>query len=332
MIIFFTSFSILFAFFRPINTFDEPIQYASLLIVVLCIQYKKYWIGMIFLTIAVLTRETSIFLYPGLGLMMCGALLSQKLWRKVKNFFCKQSGDISLPPSKGEFSRDLEKSPLEVGGGVVRWCVQNFSKIALFIFPLIVYSITTPLVLNSKHVLAAAASYATQDRWQQWRYNFHDAQYTLESFASCLIVLALPIVCVVLYKKFFSVSEMEKKLIFAGLCTAIINTPLVFSLALAQEARLFALPLIFIWPILGKICSKIVYQAVRNFTQHFFIKLSIVLVSIPVWYVVAFRWYEPTFSGGFGWAYQIYIFLEALFITFLIVSFGRNKRIESFSC
>ncbi|MGS0524018.1 hypothetical protein ACU8V7_01325 [Zobellia nedashkovskayae] len=41
----------------------------------------------------------------------------------------------------------------------------------------------------------------------------------------------------------------QNSFVYAFLLTLIINTPLVFMTAFARESRLFALPLLFIWPM-----------------------------------------------------------------------------------
>jgi hypothetical protein len=284
--LFFITFSILFAFFRPISSFDEPIHYIFLLTTLICLYYKKYGWGTVALSLAVIGRETTVFLYPGLALLVFGTLSPKRLWE--------------------EFLKPV----------VLK---KNLSKVTLFIIPVIVYSIVIPLVLKYRNRLGAAGSYLVKDRWEQWLYNVHDFRYGFEAIISAVAVVALALISVILYKKFFSLTESQKRMANAGIVSIIINTPIVFATAYAQEARLFALPLVFLWPLMGKLVSELGCLAIRNFKKHSVLKVLILLISALIWYVVAFRVYQPTFSGGSGWLYQTYVFIELNLISFLLV-------------
>ncbi|WP_209399957.1 hypothetical protein [Pseudozobellia sp. WGM2] len=68
MLVYFVSFSIFFAFFPPVFTYDEPLQYC-LIFSSLILLFKKKWIWFIvFFTLALVARETSALLVPAMGL------------------------------------------------------------------------------------------------------------------------------------------------------------------------------------------------------------------------------------------------------------------------
>lgn len=63
---YFLTFSVLFAFFSPIYTYDEPLQYCFILLALLAL-LRQHWIGYVFcFTLASISRETSLLLLPAL--------------------------------------------------------------------------------------------------------------------------------------------------------------------------------------------------------------------------------------------------------------------------
>ena len=76
MVIFFLCFSNIFAFFVPIYSYDEPLQYFFILLSLIYF-FKKKWLYFILLfSISIMARESSIILLPGLWLL---SLNEQKL-------------------------------------------------------------------------------------------------------------------------------------------------------------------------------------------------------------------------------------------------------------
>jgi hypothetical protein len=64
VLIFYFSFTILFAFFIPIATFDEPAQYFFVLLSYYFILKRKYLYFVAFFSLAIIARESSLFLLP----------------------------------------------------------------------------------------------------------------------------------------------------------------------------------------------------------------------------------------------------------------------------
>ena len=66
MVAYFLTFSVLFAFFPPIFTYDEPVQYCLVFLALIAF-YKQKWIPyLLFFTLAMISRETTALLVPGL--------------------------------------------------------------------------------------------------------------------------------------------------------------------------------------------------------------------------------------------------------------------------
>jgi hypothetical protein len=152
--------------------------------------------------------------------------------------------------------------------------------------------------------------YLEKERFLEWRYSFQNWQFAKESFVMALAVLA-PWVCMAYYSiKYKLFSNTRRLLIYGFIITCIINTPISFVAARAQEARIFALPVIFLWPLAGEfllvyiqVCKKYLAE-ISNLWRGVYFIVSLIFA----WYI-AFIFFDPTHSGIAGYAFQIYIFL-----------------------
>jgi len=83
--------------------------------------------------------------------------------------------------------------------------------------------------------------------------NFQDQKYAIESLFSLALAIGVHLYFLLSYLSNNVLTSLDKKLIKSFLLTALINTVIVLISTLARETRLFALPLVFLWPIFGKI-------------------------------------------------------------------------------
>ena len=87
--VYFLSFSVLFAFFPPVFSYDEPMQYCFILLSLTAFVQKK-WIGFVTIfTLALISRETSMLLLPALIFFMPGL-------QKIR-IFSKEHGRLCVP-------------------------------------------------------------------------------------------------------------------------------------------------------------------------------------------------------------------------------------------
>lgn len=70
--VYFLSFSVLFAFFPPVFSYDEPLQYCFILLAWIAFVQKKWHWYVPFFTLALISRETSMLLLPALQFFMPG--------------------------------------------------------------------------------------------------------------------------------------------------------------------------------------------------------------------------------------------------------------------
>ena len=70
MVAYFLTFSVLFAFFPPIFTYDEPVQYCFVFLALIAFYQRKWPFYLLCFTLAMISRETSALLIPGLMVLV----------------------------------------------------------------------------------------------------------------------------------------------------------------------------------------------------------------------------------------------------------------------
>jgi hypothetical protein len=95
MAAYFLSYSVLFSFFPPVFSYDEPVQYCCILLAILALLRQKWLLYIPLFTLALLARETSVLLLPGLVYIFGRAPNSTST--APFGFDFKNSGKIILP-------------------------------------------------------------------------------------------------------------------------------------------------------------------------------------------------------------------------------------------
>ena len=216
--------TVLFAWFDPMYTYDEPIQYAALLIALLALLRGQHLAFILSFTVAVIARETSAILLPGL------AWLTRDQWRR------------SWPA-----------------------LVAPLGLFALFAFWII------------QHQGIADSTIADLGgRLGFFGFNFGTWSMAGESLSYLVLVLALPVFLLYRYGRSGKPSPQDRAQLQAFWVTLVLNTLVVLVAAKAREARLFALPMILGWPLLGK---AVLAEINRAGTPHSFLAF----LRKPLW-------------------------------------------------
>jgi len=66
-ILFYSSFTILFCYFTPMDSYNDPVQYFCFFLTLLALNKKRYAWMVLLLFVALLERETTLFLLPGIA-------------------------------------------------------------------------------------------------------------------------------------------------------------------------------------------------------------------------------------------------------------------------
>ena len=279
------SFSILFAWFPNIFSYDEPLQYMLLFLSLGLLVDNKIYFSVLAFVCAVLVRENSIFLLPGF------ALISRHLF-----------------PQKGI-------KPV-LGFGIAS------------VGALVLKNMLTP----DKNIVNDAGLLSSR-RMEHLTYNFQNPEFTTETLLVPIITVLLPLTIV-----FVMVCVKKNKVYLASfLLTFVINTILVILLARAREARLFALPLIFIWPLINNDIILIIKSRIMDANSWKNIIISILLgtVSIAIAHYIAFHLYIPTAIIEYpelAKKIQIYFFISMLLaiVVFLFTVFRKRNITQLF--
>jgi len=286
---YFLTFSIVFAFFPPVFSYDEPLQYCFLFLSILAVIDGKWLYFCMFFFLSMIARESSVFLFPGFILIGLG---------------------LKTLPS------------FRVSSSVIRKWLLLFLPIPLYILYLIIFFWKTGLWAES--------STLEGNRLECLDDNFGTLAKTIETLFSFLLVLGpgLYLLFVIQGSKAY-ITVMQKRFIQAFFIGLVINTPIIMTATLARESRLFALPLIFLWPLAGQLFWKeftlltradVYLDVFRNWTNRFYL-----LALCGLNYLISFKVYVPSFPAKDNF-FNEYLFLTLLFISvhFLFWRFPQN--------
>lgn len=297
MIVFYLSFSILFAFFPSIYSYDEPLQYLFILLSILLLKKQKFILFLMFLFFSYLSKESSLFLYPSILLF--------------------------LIPGKNESGHKyFEKSYIK--------------KVILSLIPLVLYMLFELIHLRNINLLVSSKEYLLQTNITHFKYNFQNIQFAIESIVSIFLSMGLQFLIVYYYLEYNDIKNDDLPIIYSSLLIFVINTPIVLMAAKARETRLFTLPLIVLWPILGKYLLKIIslikineiYHIIKNkkFIIFNLINILSLLTLIFISYLFVKDVYEPT-DVSFAVGFKIYLLLE-IFLILLYVFLIKMRKLQ----
>ena len=209
------SFPNFFAFVPPMYTFDEPLQMLTLFAAGCCLPRPALWRPDAGAWPSSPSHNIPYALLAGL----CMGL----------SWWARESGLLLLPILAGLYLPQAGKQE-RVGLGI---------------------TVLTALGVLILGRLATGPATTTEDLWQwQARFsnlqaNFRNTDYTVETLVGIFLVLAWPLVLL------RSLLGRYRLLTMGFAVSLVINTLMVLLMAKAREARLFALPLMLVWPLLG---------------------------------------------------------------------------------
>ncbi|MCM4166998.1 hypothetical protein KCTC52924_01854 [Arenibacter antarcticus] len=289
LVFFFMTFSIVFSFFPPIFTYDEPLQYCLLLLSILAFINNKWGYYVLFFSLAIIARESSVFLIPGIVIIGLG------------------SGLVS----------------------VKHWSLKEIRKWVLLFLPIPIYTVYLLLFLWNTGLWQETSDIAAS-RFQCVQDNFGTMASAKETLFSFILVLGPVFYLLLMAQRTMRFKGLQKRYIKAFILAVIVNTPIVMLATLAREARLYALPLIFLWPLVGQLFGKELmlmckaqlyldcFRSLRN-------KLYL-LGSVTLNYWISFKVYVPSFPSKDNF-FNEYFFIMLLLISihFILHNYHRNQ-------
>jgi hypothetical protein len=248
LVAFFLSFTVLFSFVSPNDSYDEAAQYLFLFLGLNALVSAGDFSFALFFFFALLARETSVLLLPGM------LLLGWRGWRSSWKF-------------------------------------------------------VLPVAAFSLYYFSREAS-ADPNRLYYWARNFQNAKVAWESLVSFGIALALPLALLLsAWRLGLTNARAHGSWIRAFFVSLALNGPAVFATAYARESRLFALPLVFLWPL----CGGFVGDTARAWREkRIRCGLSPISIFAAAGLLVALFYYRPGYRFG---GYEI---LAPLYLAMLI--------------
>jgi hypothetical protein len=255
VILFFLSFSILFAFFPPIYSYDEPLQYLFVFLSILPVLRSNWAYYILFFSLSLITRESSVILLPGIAILALVPL--------------NQSTVLS-------------------------------KKLLLLLLPIFIYIFYLYYFISANDITTASKQ-DFSERLMHFEGNFRNLKFTAESVVSFILAIGFHTYILYCYTRRNLLSAIEKSFVAAFILVLAINTLVVILTTQARETRLFALPLVFLFPFLGKFILK-EYQYLRTkiaraTTGEIFKCLPFLLISILLIVGVTNRVYFQTIGS-----------------------------------
>ncbi|MCK0146456.1 hypothetical protein MWU78_12445 [Arenibacter sp. F26102] len=287
---YFLTFSILFAFFPPVFSYDEPLQYCLIMLSIMALIQEKWRHYVPLFLMATIARESTVFLWPGLVIIFSGLSLK----------------------SKNMWSPTIRK------------------KLFLLFLPLPLYGIYLGIFLWATGIWKETSE-VVANRLSCYFQNFGTYSSSVETIVSFFLVLGPSLYFLYMSIKPKAFTLLEKKYVLAFLLALVINSPIVMAATLARETRLFALPLFFIWPLVGQLFGKELRLLIRPYLYLDCIKdwrysmLLLLLSSIS--YAVAFRLYIPSFPSKDNFFNEyLFVMLLIMSVHFVLVTFKEKNR------
>lgn len=298
-------FSNIFAFFPPIYTYDEPLQFSLILSAMLwlpspCFETDNH-------LLQTTENKHAIKSVPGyvdiLKFFLFGLLLGL-------SFVCRETGVVILPAVffvYGFFPHGLS----------IRLFQEHRNRLLIFgiaISLLMVWFWKQQWLI--KHPLAASDQglWQVEARIKNLSQNFYDSTYTLETISGFLLVLTLPFV--LSWRVLFT-----NKLVFTGILISIlINTAVVLTMAKAREARLFALPLLMVWPMISLVRHSFRKPARNSIT------IPVLLSGISLSIYFSLYAYTGTILTATYEFFKIYILIYCIVILILLLTLNFSKQ------
>lgn len=290
-LLFFLCFPIIFMFFVPIYTYDEPLQLVFVFAALLAFFKQKQALFLILFTVSVFVRESSLLLLPAIFVLKFPSVRLSTIFSVVK---------------------------------------ANLMYVLFLVSPAIVYFGAIKIYVNYFNIQQVEAQ-ENAIRWMCLLQNFESDKSVFESIAAFFLVLLIPVYFIVTTKATELFTSKNKGLVKAFIITLVVNTLIAYSMTKVREARILMLPLVFLWPVFSAVFfSKIkIFFISKNWIN--FLKNPIIVLSFLVLmcfnYYLAFLKYETTIGNEKHHVFKYYFFaLLTVFFIHVCLSIANKQK------
>jgi hypothetical protein len=286
--LFYLSFSVLFSFFPPVYSYDEPLQYLFIYLSLISLLHGNWILYVFFFSISLIARESSLILLPSFVI-------------------------LSLTQDK-KFTVYLK-------------------RVIVLAIPVILYA-SFLYIYISKTNIEEASKQDFLDRFSHFFGNFRNLKFTIESVASFILAIGFQSYMLFCYVSRKLLPTIEKKYIAAFITALIINTIVVILTTQARETRLFTLPLVFLFPFLGRyliseyifIRNKILLVPKNEILRSLLILT--VLISITIC-ITSYFYFQTIGSQSENLFNEYAAIASSLFFSHFIFRFVLNSKVEA---
>jgi hypothetical protein len=288
---YFLSFPILFMFFPPVYSYDEPLQFCLIFLSLIYFFKEAYWKFSFIFGVSLITRESGIIILPALFFVF------------VYNW-------------KNSLLQNFTNKKVLI-------------KCASFTLSILLYGSYLLYFTRNSKVNEASKEYFLQ-RLSYIKWNFQNSEFAIESIGGFLLVFAIPIYFYFIRRNKKDITGIkERKMLMAFFITLIINTAIVYLNTKAREVRLFLIPMFFLWPIFGslffnEISLFLKFDQYKNVFLNLKRSLIFFLMTLINLYL-SFILYHPT-AGPKKGVFNLYMFISftAILIHYML-SVQKNK-------
>jgi hypothetical protein len=290
-LLFFLCFPIIFMFFVPIYTYDEPLQLVFIFAALLAFFKQKQALFLILFTVSIFVRESSLLLLPAIFVLKFPTVRLNTIFSVVK---------------------------------------ANLMHVLFLVSPAIVYFGAIKIYVSYFNIQQVEAQ-ENAIRWMCLLQNFESDKSVFESIAAFFLVLLIPVYFIVTTKATELFKSKHKGLVKAFIITLVVNTIIAYSMTKVREARILMLPLVFLWPVFSAVFfSKIkIFFISKNWIN--FLKNPIIVLSFLVLlcfnYYLAFVKYETTIGNEKHHVFKYYFFaLLTVFFIHVCLSIANKQK------
>ncbi len=197
--------------------------------------------------------------------------------------------------------------------------------VLIYSIPVVFYVIYLMWFFKSNPELVTDSQSAFKLQWTKYLHNFKNTSYSIQTFLSFYSVIALPIFLLI-----SSSIQIKDNINKAFWFTFFLNSLIIFITVYAEESRVFTLPFLLVYPILGKIIID-QYKWEKAFLTYLIKPLNIIIivcVSVGAWLMFD-KLYELTNLICYENLYREYNTLVVLFMTVLLLNTWYKKRLIS---
>jgi hypothetical protein len=192
-------------------------------------------------------------------------------------------------------------------------------KIIFFAIPVILYFCYLYIYLFfSNNFIENRIDFS--NRLDHFKFNFQNQNFAIEGFFTFFLTTGLQLYVLVFYRLRYKFDKQESKFIKSFISLFILNSIIVIFSTKIREARLLTLPLILLWPFLGKfvwieISSLFKTNKIKSLILNKWF-LFLFLFAIFLEYLIYKYVYIPSVNAKGGNFQDEYLYIILVFITF----------------